>query len=355
MGGMALAFVGIIAFGTLIFVIGRWKEFGITKKPIRIGYFHGGRTMLLFRSYLNNEFKRENIQVGFYTKNLNGQDYYLISDRKSDGINDNNFGKVRGGELIDEVVAGKLEGATVGESSFIKAVSDGKPIVAVALLGHDQKDAPAHAIILRKDIKISDPKALKGKILATRRAGDGDATFLKEFLAQSGLKPGEDVKILEQTDDETWMKGLIDGIFDGGYYHQMAVRSLVESGHAYIYRRLDWVDPEMSQALLVFHKDFVKNNPDKIYKIIKVYMERIQYEHKLTTEERTKIVNGMQMDDYFQNMNLPQYTYPPLVSIDLLKSMRALLEKQQIKLGSEEIESHIDNSFVNRLINENKD
>lgn len=349
---LPLFLVGFLLLG-LFFIFSYGKK-RLSENTIRIGYFHGGRTMLLFRAYINGELKFNNAHVDLYTKDLNGGNYYLISSKPSDITNNYEFGKVRGGELIDEMVSGKLDGATVGESSYIKAVSEGKPIIAVAILGHDTREAPAHAILIRKGLKIGKPQDLEGKVLVTRRAGDGDATFLREFLTQSGLDPEKDVKLVEQVDDNLWLQGIKNGSFDGGYFHEMAVRPLVESGDAYIYRRLDWVDPEMSQALLVFNTDFIKEHPSEVLEVIRAYMLRIKYEQSLPGEVRLQYINGMQMADNFQGMNLPQYSNPPAVSLDLLNSMQNLLIKQKVLSTKVNLVDNVDNSFVENISNENK-
>lgn len=326
--------------------------------PVRLGYFHGGRTMLVYRAYINHEFDAAKIPVDLYTQDLGGQGLYKVSKNYQDIAKNNDFGKITGEALIDQMLAGKLDGAMVGESSFISAVNDGKPVVAVAMLGHDLKGEPAHAILIRKGLDIKSPKDLKGKTLATRRAGEGDATFLKEFLIQSGLTPGKDVFIKEQLDDNEWMKGLAAGDFDGGYYHEMAVNALVGSGTAYIYRRLDWVNPEMSQALLVFSKSYLENHREEVSKIIQVYMKRINYEHNLPESVRLSDPSGggkagLQMEEHFQGMNFPQYNLPPLVSAPLLTSMQDLLLKHGAIGSKIDLTPFIDNSFVNAIAKNN--
>lgn len=338
----------IFLLAALSLVIFKRNSSGLGR-AVKIGYFHGGRTMLLYRAYINGEFNSAKVPVEFFTRDLRSQALYLVSDKPGEPVDKDVFGKIRGGELIDEVVSGELDAATVGEDAFIDAVSGGKQIVAVAMLGHDTKEAPAHAILIRKGLKINSPQDLKEKVLATRRAGDGDATLLKEFLLQNGLDPAKDVKIIEQVDDTLWKQGLIDGTFDGGYYHEAAAKSLVESGAAYIYRKLDWVDPEISQSLLVFDKNFVEKHPDAVTQILRVYLNRIKYEKSLSEEVRMQYSFGMQMEDDFQGMNLPQYNFPPLVSLQLLDKMQDLLIKQKAINNRANLSTFIDNNFVETL------
>jgi len=326
-------------------------------KSVRIGYFHGGRTMLLYRAYINNEFENEGTAINLITKNLHKSNYYAIPKSFEEIKGIKQFGKVRGTELIQGVIDGNFDGATPGESSFIEAVIKGAPIVAVAMLGHDTKEKPGHAILFRKEITINSSKDIKGKILGSRRAGEGDLMLIKEFLQQEGIDHEKDVKIISQVEDDKLANSIIEKTIDGGYYHLMAVESLVKSGDAYIYRKFDWVNPELSQALLVFHKDFVKKHPEQIKKIIVTYMKRIKYEHSLSKEERLKdpgkgIQKGLQMEKDFEGMNLPQYNELPLVRVDLLEEMQDLLFKHGAIDKKADLSAFIDNRFVEEVYRE---
>lgn len=346
-----IVILGIIAF---FLIQSKNPHPAEVKAEVKIAYFHGGRTMLLYRAYINDEFEKEGISVKLITKNLKDSEYYVLSKNYEDIKTKKLQGKARGGELINEALDENADAATPGESSFIEAVRKGSPIVAVAELGHDTKDQPAHAIIFRKDVIVKSPGDIKGKVLNTRRAGAGDKVFLEEFLSQNGLDPQKDVTLIDQVEDDESHKGLINGTFDGGFYHLMTVQSLVKNGDAYVYRKFNWVNPEISQALLVFRKDFVKKHPEEVKNVIRAYMKRIRYEHALPREERLKdpgegYQKGLQMAKDFQGMNLPQYDDPPLVQIDLLEKMQDLLLKHGALDKKADISSFVDNSFVEEI------
>lgn len=346
----------VLIFVVLVIVLGviillPQKE---VSQAIKIGYFHGGRTMLLYRAYINNEFEKEGVGVNLLTKDLHKDQYYTVPKSYDEIKNNNFFGKARGGELIDQVIKGETDGATPGESSFIEAASKGLPIVVVAMLGHDTKEAPGHAIIFRKDVIIKNSQDIKGKTLSSRRAGEGDRVFLEEFLEDEGIDSKKDVKIVSQVNDDEWTKGITLGNFDGGYYHLMAVEGLVKTGQAYVYRKFDWVNPELSNALLVFRKDIVKKHPKEVEKIVRAYMKRIRYEHSLPKEERLKdpgegFLYGLQVEKDFQGMNLPQYDFPPRVRVELLDEMQELLLKHQVIDKKVDLSDFIDNRFVEEV------
>ncbi len=63
---------------------------------------------------------------------------------------------------------------------------------------------------------------------------------------------------------------------DGGFFHLVRVKILTEENLAYVYRPMNWVDPELSHALLVFNADYLEKNRARVKDIVRVYMERRQ-------------------------------------------------------------------------------
>lgn len=124
--------------------------------------------------------------------------------------------------------------------------------------------------------------------MVSRRAGSGDKIFLLEFLRSEGL--------------------------------------------------LDWLNPELSHALLIFRKDFVRNHPEAVTNIIM----------------RNSLKKALQMPTDFQEMDFPQYDLPPLVSLDLLEEMQGLLLPYKEIGRKVDLRLSIDNSFVNKVCEELK-
>jgi hypothetical protein len=321
---------------------------------IRVGYFHGGRTNLLFRAYVANEFEKAGVPLDLETKQLHASDYHVIPrdwERVSRDISDTGverFGKATGLELISEIEKGRLDGGTVGESSFLDELEHDAPVVAVAMLGHDTLKKPGHCLIFRKGVVVRTPADFKGKVLASRRAGPGDEVFLREFLVQNGLDPDRDVTIKEGTSDDMMEEGLRNGDFDGGYYHLMTAKRVIAKGEAWLYRPLNWASAELSLALLVFRRDYVRDHRAEIVELIKVYMRRIQYENSLPDDERTRPrPKGMQMAEDFLGMDYPQCDMPPLVRMPLLTGMEDLLIKHHyLPHPIPNLAAHVDNSLV---------
>lgn len=323
------------------------------KGVARIGYFHGGRTHLLYRAYIHDYFGKEGIDVKLITKELFNDALSEVPksheefEKKSE--DSSFFGRMTGIEIIKEIEKGNLDGGTVGEASFIASIHNNSPIVAVAMLGHDEKDYPAHAFLLRNGVEVKSPDDLKGKTFVSRYSGPFDRTMVREFIESEGLKI-TDVNLVEDVMDDELSEGFKNGKVDGGYYHFHWIKKFVnEDKTAYVYRKLDWVNPESSLALLIFHKDYIKNNRDTVQKIVDAYAKRVKYEKDLSETEREKPKGfGLQMVDYnnIQGMNIPQYDFPPKVRSDLLHQIQDILFKHGEIDGKSDIENYLDLSFV---------
>lgn len=328
-------------------------------RPMLVGYFHGGRTNLFYRAYVTDKFEKEGAKIDLSTRNLYNSEYTVIpkswedAQKDMDQVTMGKFGKVTGVEIIRQIVDGHLDGGMVGESSFLQEIERGAPIVAVATLGHDTREMPGHCILFRSGVRVRNAQDMKGLIFSSRRAGPGDELFLREFLVQQGLDPDRDVSIQDGVSDALQEHGLIDGTFDGGYYHLMSAVPLVTQGKAYLYRPLNWVPADLSLALLVYHKDYVATHKDEIVKVIKVYLHQIDAENQLPREERVKRrKKGAQIAESFLGMNYPQCDIPPVVSLELLTQVQGLLVKHKFLKGGTPIAPYIDNTYVNQATRE---
>lgn len=317
----------------------------------RIGYFHGGRTHLLYRAYINDYFENEGVDVKFITKALHNDDLFEVPKNHSEFEEKNDdtpfFGRMTGIEIIDEIEKGNLDGGVVGEASFLSAIDKGFPVIAVAELGHDMKEQPGHAIVLRKGLVIKTPDDLKGKTFASRRSGPVDRILLREFLESEGVKI-TDVTIIDDMLDDELYASLATGKVDGGYHHLHWVKKFVNNDIGYVYRTLDWMSPEASSALLVFNKDYAEHNKETVQKIVNAYIKRIWYEKQLSEKERTAPKEfGLQMvNDDVEGMNIPQYDFPPVLKAHFLQEVQDLLFKYGEVNKKSEIENYLDHSFV---------
>ncbi|MCX5795422.1 MAG: sulfatase-like hydrolase/transferase [Elusimicrobia bacterium] len=326
---------------------------GVSSAPVRIGYFHGGRTNVVYRTYVEGYFEAAGVPVELYTAGLHDRTVYKLPRTHDEimkhqkGLGFEEFSKMRGTEIVDAMLAGKVDAGTIGESSFIQCVAEDKPITAVALLGYDTRARPGHVIALRKGVVINSPADFHGKTLVTRRAGPGDYIFLKEFLASIGMGDDPTIKVLAQVPDDEIARQLENKEVDGGYYHLMTAHALER--YLYPYRPLNWLNPEMSQAVLVFRNDFIARHPDLVQKVVNAYIKRIAYERTLPPEKVDKSWDkGLMMKAEYAGMMIPQYDLPPRVRPELLEAMQDLLLKYGFIKKKKDLKGAIDDSFVEK-------
>lgn len=342
---------------------------------VKIGYFHGGRVFGLYRAYvydanahltstskedMTNYFELENVAIKLYSQNLSGDEWTEVpksQEKMIEKYRASLFGKVTGIKIINAIEEGIFDGGTPGESSFVQKVVEGSPLVAVALLGHDAKDAPGKTLILRNGFVVHSTEDFIGKTFGSRRSGPGNRIFLSEFFKSIGLDPEKDVTILDQVSDDLQIPYLLSGKIDGALFHLNKVPRVLETNAGYIYRSMDWMDPEISHAVLVFRKDFIEKNPEKVEKIVTAYVKRIKYESTLPDEGEISYIHptdnlGLLRRFWLGEGSTPVYDYPPLVRLDLLEEVQDLLFEYNEIDKKVDLSQFVDNSFVEKIYKE---
>ena len=332
-----------------------------SKEEMNIGYFHGGRIFIPYRSYVFGEFDNVGINVRFHTVIGDKEPQELVYVPKSAlevkkirGVTPT-FGRMTGREILHYMMEGQLDGGTIGESSFIEAAEMGLPIVAVAELGHDTMETNGKSILVRKGSGIKKPEDFIGKNILSRQAGPGDATFLREFFISIGIDIDQ-VNIIDQVAPSQIEAKLWDGEVDGGYYHHMSVENLVKKGVAEIYQPFNWTNPKLSQAVLVYRKDYYESHQEEIKKFLEVYSDRIKYEQDNPVEVYYKQdgveERGLRAHLKFAGMDIPRFSYPPLINITLLNQMQDLLQKHgQVDYPPVDLNPYINQTLLQELIN----
>jgi ABC-type nitrate/sulfonate/bicarbonate transport system substrate-binding protein len=311
----------------------------------RVGFFLGGRTATFFR-YWKSEVHKQ-FKISLITKDMRKNEFYEITNFKNSDIK-SNFAKATGDELAQLVLQGKVDMALVGETSFLKIIDKNLPLIAIAETGHDVSGEAGHAMIFRSDIDIRDPKKWKGLTFGARRSSGGDLTVLKEFILSVGLDPYKDVKIIDQIDDDIISKYLKHNKVDAAYFHLAKARNMIAKnpGKFIVYKKLDWVKPEISSTYLVVKKDFLEKNRAVIQTMLSRYSASIVKEKSYASEHRLKKnVKGIQMEENFMGMNFPQSYDCPYVRTELLEEWEKILFKHKVVSKINDISKFIDNSL----------
>lgn len=328
--------------------------------PLRIAYFLGGRTAILYRAFLFGDIEKNGLKAELYSKNLydrkgggylQHRNFYRIPRNYVPSTGGYQPFKATGDELLEFMLNGGAVGATIGETAFLKAVEKRLPIVAVAELGFDSQKLPGHAFVLCKNRRLGDPAALKGLVFGARRSAGGDLVFLKEFFSRQGLDPDKDVKIIDNIPDDKLMTMTRSGELDGAYHHLMALPDL--PSHCREIRKLDWLNPEMSEGLLVFRKDWLAANREAVVRLLRGIRERALQERAMSPSERKRGVwkgkKGLEIEMDAEDMQLPHVRPELTVRRDLLEQMQALLKKYGVLKERAALDAFIDNSLAESL------
>lgn len=319
--------------------------------PLRLGFFLGGKTYALFRAFQDGSLESSGAGVVLLSKYLDQEGYTLVpkDSWKLRKMRDTGkFGKLSGVAVLRDIEWRIVDGGTAGESSFVQGVVTGRPVVAVAALQHDLKETPAKAIVLRTGIKIERPGDFAGLTLASRRGGPGEEIMLREFLETLGGDVKSKIDIRSQVSEGDIDHLLATGEIDGGLFHFTTIYRVSAAGTGYIHRRMDWMNPELSQGLLVFRKDIIESNPRGVGRIVEGYVRRVRYETGLASGD-PELLRPLYLNHTVPGMSLPRVTTPPRVRVDLLEEVQRLLLKYGYIARTVELSHFIDNRFVDGL------
>lgn len=334
----------------------------LSAAPVKLGFFFGGRTYAFYRAYVMGYFEREGVELELESQFLKQDGWRAVPRSHGEAralmhpgwlgrlMSRGMWGRVTGKRILDAADSGRFEGGTPGEFSFIERVSAGVPLVAVATLGVEEGASPGKAIVLRKGLEVRSPSELKGKTFITRRAGDGDGILLREFLAAAGLREDE-VRIIDQVPDDAQESMLAQGKADAALFHLLGIIQADERGEISIHRKMDWVRPGLSHALLVFRRDFVERHPDTVTRIVRAYMKRIKYEKGLPLEEKLRPADAeLRILTRYKGMSTPVPAYPPYVRLDALREAQRLLLKYKRIDEKVDLKDFIDDRFVKKAL-----
>lgn len=320
----------------------RYEDFDSLGK-VRLGWFVGGRTELFYRAYKNNDFAEQGADAVLYSRVSEHPELFVVPQDKARFRQMEKAlpfsAKMTGTDIVGEIVKGRLDGGTIGEGAFIAAVHKGAPLVAVAMLGYDA--TPGKAFILRKGVAIKSPEDFKNRIFTCKESGDGDPVFLKAFFRKEGVDP-RDVIIVPQLPYNKIVEAFRQKKVDGGFFHLVMIKELMKHDLAYIYRKMDWVEPELSHALLVFRRDFFDKNRDKVEGIMRAYMKRVSMDGE----------NALSKNDPGVGLKYPVFSKVPLVNMDYLEKMQVLMLENGAIDKKTSLERFVDNDIVGKIAKE---
>lgn len=329
---------------------------------LRLGYFHGGRNMLLYRAMDDGAYDRAGIQVSFWARRDNDSpDFHRVPERIDhleyirDVLGDaNNFGRTTGPEIMAEIAAGQLHCGMIGESSFLLAVDEQRSWTAVAKLGQDTAESPGKVVLVRSALDISGPRDLRGLRVGSRASGPYDMVMVREWLEHQGV-PLDDVVLEDMIVQEELKRKLREEELDVAFLHLHIASAFAatDGWEAYPGFTFDFADPELSQSLLVCRDDAIVEYRETLVRFLAAYKRRIDYEYGLSEHERLAFEGdkamGMELT-FFDGLNLPQYRAEPTITLPTLLEMQRLLVKHGIVSAARPVERMVDNSLIDEAL-----
>ena len=325
---------------------------------LRMGYFHGGRNLLLYRALDSGAFKKADVAVSFWaTRSEDDPEFYRIPDTVEEvhAYRDQHktgymLGRTTGPQLIEQLRLERLDCAMIGESSFLLMSRDGLKATAIAKLGQDQVDTPGKVVLVRRDIEINSPADMIGKHMGSRKGGPYDAVMVREFLEEQGVDP-KTMKITDNIPQEKLKKMLKQGKLDVVFLHLNRAANVTKKGGYKLYPnfKFSFANPNLSHSILVCRNDVIENKRKPLVRFLAAYKERVDYENSLTREQRAPYDGHktLAMDTMaFPGFNLPQYDPIPLLDSELLDEMQTLLLKHGHLDAPVAFRDHIDMSLM---------
>ena len=343
-----------------------------------VGYFLGGRTSILMRVQEEGGFAAEGLEVALLSKTLHGAEFAPLTREQ---VEKQDYpSKVTGAELLDGLSNGSWDLATIGESSFLSAVAERKPVVAVAKLGYDLSDKSGHLFAVKKGTLLRSPADYRGKLFVSRRAGPGDEAFLLEYLARAGIDLDRDVLVLPklpatagekralprdkvllvyQVYEDELRRGVREGLIDGGFFHLKPFEKM--RGELEMVEPLQgWTRAGSSMALLVCRRGFAATPEGraKLEAFLAAFVKRVRLEKAMTSEQRRAQSSSDEAVDRWRGLqsatpgaDYPQYDAVPTVDAAALGAMASLLRKHKLVDWPDlDAAPYIDNTFVEEAV-----
>lgn len=217
---------------------------------------------------------------------------------------------------LDAVLTGNADFSSMSETPFMHSVLQGNDVVIIATISTHKETKG----IARKDKGILKPKDLKGKKIATLPGTNSDY-FMYLFLGKNGLKP-KDVQIVSLPPPEmvsSLIRGDIDAYFAWEPHIFYAKREL--GNNSIIFEPKELYN---GTANIIMRRDFVKNNPETVKKLIKALLKSEEFakNNKKRAIEIAELHTGMNKETLTDIYN--DYNFKIEISQELIE----LLDKE---------------------------
>jgi ABC-type nitrate/sulfonate/bicarbonate transport system substrate-binding protein len=329
---------------------------------LRIGYFHGGRNLLVYRALNDGVFDRADVAMSLWaTRSDEDPEFYMMPPNLKDlehyrtnATHGSMLGRTTGIQLTEQLNQGRIDCAMIGESSFLLMAKDGIAATAVAKLGQDQVELPGKVVLVLEELELQGPSDFAGLTIGSRKGGPYDAIMVREFLEGRGVDIAT-MTVLDNIPQLDLRSALKKNEIDIVFLHlNRATRAIAYGGYKLLPGfAFSFANPKLSHAILVCRDDVIKARREPLVRFLTGYKERIDFENSLSREARSKFDGHktLGMDNVqFPGFNLPQYDPEPLVDPVLLDEMQALMIKHGHLPGEVPFRDHIDMSLMEEAL-----
>lgn len=162
------------------------------------------------------------------------------------------------------LVAGTLDGATVGSLAGLNAIWQGGDMVFTGTLFSESEDAFSTTWLVRADSDIQSAADLAGTTVATSGLGNSTNYVQEAYIrTEAGLEPDEDYQVVEVPFPQM-QEALAAGQIDAGPFAQPFYGAAMATGEFRELFSVTDVQPDFVQLLQAFSRDFVEENPEAV-------------------------------------------------------------------------------------------
>ena len=243
------------------------------------------------------------------------------------------------GPIVHQALAaGQLDMAYIGSPPVYHWYSRGLKSKILAKVNYGQA-----AVVARKDSGINTIKDLKGKKLAGVKKGSGMDVLLRGYVIgeASGLDAENDLRIIPMPSGNMG-PSVESGTVDAAFMWEPFTSQTLLRGNTKVIFDMNKAVPKYPWFVVMSPPEFLKNNPDTVYKALKAHRLAVNYLNSSPDAGNEAIATAFKLENVIDDKGV---THSP---IDVVKLARE-------RIGWEWELKQDDLAFMQRLMDWSKD
>jgi ABC-type nitrate/sulfonate/bicarbonate transport system substrate-binding protein len=189
-------------------------------------------------------------------------------------------------EILLAMVAGELDLGVVTGPNLVTAHEQGVKVKGLALLTGPGE--PPNTLFARKDLNVRSVVDLKGKTIGVNNYGGNFDLYVRRYLADKGLDPKIDVRIIEIPVFQI-ISAITTRIIDAGMvdtiFTAVALKNYSsELTPVFSYRDVGPFKDGWNGLILAANESFVISNRAAVVQLLRVYLDALQFAEKNAQE-----------------------------------------------------------------------